>query len=160
MTKKNSKRNSSSASGGRLGGFLRNPAGQLTVVALVALIIYLIAVNAGGEAAPAASTLAPEISVDEAYQMYEAGAFVLDVRTQQEYDELRAPNTTLIPLDQLAGRLGELPRDREIVVICRSGNRSQEARDILLEAGFSATSVSGGMMEWAAKGYPIEGAMQ
>ena len=97
--------------------------------------------------------------MDEAYQMYQqSGAFVLDVRTQEEWNEYHAPNTTLIPLDQLRTRLSEVPKDKEVLVVCRSGNRSQQARDILLSAGYNATSMVGGLKEWFAKGYPIEGA--
>lgn len=154
MSKKSSRRKSFLAQGG-LAGFLRKPAGQVTVVAVVALVIYLIATSAGGGVSTA---LAKEISVDEAYQMYQSGTFVLDVRTQEEWDEYHAPTTTLIPLDQLPNRLNELPKDREIVVVCRSGNRSQQGRDILLAAGYNATSMAGGLKEWYAKGYPIEGA--
>lgn len=150
-----SKRRRSSLNRGGLLGFLRTPAGQLTAIALVALIVYLIAASAGGIAS---TTLAKEVSVEQAYEMYQAGTYVLDVRTQEEWDEYHAPNTTLIPLDQLPNRLNELPKDREIVVVCRSGNRSQQGRDILLAAGFNATSMAGGLSEWYAKGYPIEGA--
>jgi len=139
---------------GGLNGFLRKPAGQLTVVALVALVVYLIATSAGGGVATAAAT---EVSVDQAYEKYQAGTFLLDVRTQEEWDEYHAPNTTLIPLDELPARLNELPKDQEIVVICRSGNRSQQGRDILLDAGFNATSMAGGLKEWYARGYPTEG---
>jgi rhodanese-related sulfurtransferase len=146
-------RNSGSRS--RLSTYLRKPAFQLALVALVALIVYLIATSAGGTSA---NTLAREISVDDAYQMYKGGAYVLDVRTQEEWDEYHVPNTTLIPLDQLPNRLSEVPKDKEIVVICRSGNRSQQGRDILLNAGYTATSVTGGVKEWYAKGYDIEGA--
>jgi rhodanese-related sulfurtransferase len=97
------------------------------------------------------------IGVSEAYEMYRNGAFVLDVRTQEEWDEFHAPNTTLIPLDQLASRLNEVPRDRQVVVVCRSGNRSQEGRDILLNAGFEqVASMAGGLNEWRASGYPVE----
>ena len=82
---------------------------------------------------------------------------VLDVRTLEEWNEFHAPNTTLIPLDQLMSRLSEVPRDKEIVVVCRSGNRSQQGREILLNAGFKqVTSMTGGLNEWRAKGYPIE----
>ena len=154
MSKKKTTRRTSSMTRGGLGSFLRKPAGQLTVVAIVALIVFLIAVSAGGGAS---STLAREISVDQAYEMYQAGAFVLDVRTQAEWDEYHAPNTTLIPLDELPSRLSELPKDKEIVVVCRSGNRSQQGRDILLQAGYNATSMAGGLKEWYAKGYPTEG---
>ena len=97
MSKKKNTRKASSMSQNRLGGFLRKPAGQLTAVAIVALIVYLIAASTGGNA----STAASEISVDQAYEKYQAGTFLLDVRTQEEWDEYHAPNTTLIPLDEL-----------------------------------------------------------
>jgi rhodanese-related sulfurtransferase len=98
-----------------------------------------------------------EVSVEEAYQLVEEGAFLLDVRTQEEWDELHAPQATLIPLDQLPARVNEVPADQDVVVICRSGNRSQTGRDILLDAGFeNVTSTDGGMNAWAAAGYPTE----
>lgn len=104
-----------------------------------------------------AQSPATEISVDEAYQLYQEGTFFLDVRTQEEWDDFHAPNSTLIPLDQLGSRLNELPQDEQIVVVCRSGNRSQAGRDILLSNGFEgATSMSGGLNEWRSAGYPIE----
>jgi rhodanese-related sulfurtransferase len=101
-----------------------------------------------------------EITVDEAYQKYQAGTYLLDVRTQEEWNAVRVPNATLIPLDQLESRLSEIPQGKEIMVICRSGNRSQVGRDILLENGFSqVTSLQGGIQEWQAAGYPVvEGA--
>jgi rhodanese-related sulfurtransferase len=52
--------------------------------------------------------------------------------------------------------LNELPRDRPIVVVCRSGNRSQQGRDILLNAGFTqVVSMTGGLNQWRDAGYPI-----
>lgn len=128
---------------------------QLAMVLFIAFVVYLIASANSGSA-----TLAREVSVDKAYEMYQSGVFMVDVRTQEEWNEYHAPNTTLIPLDQLQARLSEVPKDREIVVVCRSGNRSQEGRDILLAAGYNATSMTGGLKEWYAKGYPIEGAPQ
>jgi rhodanese-related sulfurtransferase len=105
----------------------------------------------------ATNTLASTISVGEAYDLYQKGAFVLDVRTLEEWDEFHAPDSTLIPLDQLPSRLNEVPRDRQIVVVCRSGNRSQQGRDLLLNAGFAqVTSMAGGLNEWRANGFPIE----
>ncbi|RME89622.1 MAG: rhodanese-like domain-containing protein [Anaerolineae bacterium] len=103
-----------------------------------------------------ASALPPEISVDQAYEKYQAGAFFLDVRTVEEWNEYHIPNATLIPLDELPNRLDEVPRDREIVVVCRSGNRSQVGRDILLDAGFPrVTSMAGGVKTWRSAGYPV-----
>ena len=102
-------------------------------------------------------TLPATISIHEANELYEQGVFLLDVRTQEEWDDFHAPDTTLIPLDQLESRLGELPEGEPIVVVCRSGNRSQAGRDILLANDFEqATSMEGGLNAWRDAGYPIE----
>ena len=96
-----------------------------------------------------------EVSVEEAAAKRDAGAFLLDVRQPEEWNEFHIPGSTLIPLGELAARLDELPRDREIVVVCRSGNRSAQGRDILLAAGFTqATSMAGGVTQWRAAGNP------
>lgn len=106
---------------------------------------------------PVDAPLADEISVQQAYELYKDGTFVLDVRTQEEWDDFHAPNTVLIPLDQLPNRVDELPKDEAILVVCRSGNRSQAGRDILRQAGFeNVASVNGGLTDWRASGYPIE----
>ena len=111
--------------------------------------------NSSGDGAQTA--LPREVTVNEAHQMVEEGAFLLDVRTQEEWDDFHAPQATLIPLDQLESRVNEIPTGQDVVVICRSGNRSQTGRDILLSAGLpSVTSVDGGMNAWAAAGYPTE----
>lgn len=135
---------------------LMKPSVQVSILLAVALVIFIILQSGGSGGAPT-SVLAPEISVTDAYAMYQNGAYVLDVRTVEEWDEFHAPNTTLIPLDELAVRFNEVPSDREIVVVCRSGNRSQQGRDILLNAGFeNVTSMAGGLNEWRSLGYPIE----
>jgi rhodanese-related sulfurtransferase len=146
-----SRRNSSSSS---LGATLRRPSVQIGILVVVAILVFLIA-SLGGEQASNTDSLPAFVSVDEAHQMYTEGTFVLDVRTPEEWNEFHAPDTTLIPLDELAARVNELPKDQPIVVICRSGNRSQTGRDILLQAGFVATSVNGGLNEWRATGYPV-----
>jgi rhodanese-related sulfurtransferase len=128
------------------------------VLALVGVVVIGLAAGlaywrAGGT--PTAEGLPPSISVAEAAEKREAGAFVLDVREPDEWAEVHIPGTTLIPLRELAARAAELPRDQEIVVICRSGNRSQQGRDILLAAGFDrVTSMAGGVTEWRAQGLP------
>jgi len=129
-------------------------------IALAAIVVLLVGgfalIRSGGQTATT-TTLPAEISVQEAYKLYQDGTFVLDVRTPEEWNDFHAPNTTLIPLDELESRVNELPKDREIVVICRSGNRSAVGRDILLNAGFSqVTSVDGGLTAWRAAGYPVE----
>ncbi len=129
----------------------RKPGTQVAILFIVALVVFLIL-----RLSPAVdSGLPPTVSVSDAYDLYKSGAFVLDVRTQEEWNQFHIPNTTLIPLDQLPSRLNEVPRNRSIVVVCRSGNRSQQGRDILLNAGFQqVTSMEGGLTEWRASGYP------
>jgi rhodanese-related sulfurtransferase len=123
------------------------------MIALVVLGIF--GAWQAAQGATAASSYPREISVDEAALKRDAGAFILDVRQPEEWNEFHVPDSTLIPLGELASRVDELPRDREIVVICRSGNRSAQARDILLDAGFrEATSMAGGLVQWKAAGYP------
>ena len=108
-------------------------------------------------ASPAVTSLPAEVTVAEAAGLRDQGAFVLDVRQSSEWVDGHVPGATLIPLDQLPSRLGEVPRDRPVVVICRSGNRSAQGRDILLDAGFPAvTSVGGGMRAWEAARLPIK----
>jgi rhodanese-related sulfurtransferase len=131
----------------------RSPGAQIGVLLIVALVVFLLLQMGGRNNNALAST----VSVNEAYDLAQKGAFVLDVRTVEEWNEFHAPGTTLIPLDQLASRLNEVPRDRQIVVVCRSGNRSQQGRDILLNAGLAqVTSMTGGLNEWRANGFPIE----
>ncbi|HVN15513.1 MAG TPA: rhodanese-like domain-containing protein [Anaerolineales bacterium] len=97
-----------------------------------------------------------EISVAQAHEKYQQGALFVDVRTQEEWDQMHIANSTLIPLNDLQGRLGELPRDRDIVVVCKSGVRSKEGVAILRQAGFTrATCMSGGIQAWTAAGYPV-----
>lgn len=129
---------------------------------LLVLLAFSIVSLPACSTAPAAVVAVPseltlDISVDEAYELYQDGVFFLDVRTQEEWDDFHAPGTTLIPLDELESRLNELPEDEPIVVVCRSGNRSQVGRDILLSNGFEQTSsMAGGLNAWSAAGYPIE----
>jgi rhodanese-related sulfurtransferase len=123
------------------------------IVILAAIV--LAGVWIGGQATQTSS--AKTILVDEAAQKWNQGAFILDVRTVEEWEEGHIPDSTPIPLEELPDRLSEIPRDREIVVVCRTGNHSLEAQEILLDAGFEQVmSMSGGMNKWTSRGYPIE----
>jgi len=107
------------------------------------------------QASPTTNTLSKEVSTTEAVNLRNAGAFILDVRQPEEWNEYHVPGSTLIPLGELETRAKELPRDKTIVVVCRSGNRSATGRDILLKAGFpQVTSLAGGLSQWKAAGHP------
>ena len=131
---------------------------RLNFFLLLGLTLFVLA-SAGctqmNSSQDAAAQSGDEVSVEQAYQKYEQGVFFLDIRTQEEWEEFHAPNTTHIPLNELEKRSNELPMDEEIVVICRSGNRSQQGRDILLSTGFEqVSSMAGGLRDWKAAGYP------
>ncbi len=119
-------------------------------VVIVAGVLFLLLQSMTG--APS------EISAAQAYQKFQQGAFFLDVRSQVEWDQGHIAKSTLIPLDELQNRLSELPKDRDIVVVCHSGVRSKEGMTILRQAGFSRTAcMTGGLIAWQAAGYPLEG---
>jgi rhodanese-related sulfurtransferase len=104
-----------------------------------------------------ADTSAIEMTTAAAYTRYQTGAdYFLDVRTPEEWAQAHLPNSTLIPLADLSGRLSELPRDRNIVVVCATGSRSRQAQTLLQKAGFAhAVSMQGGLTAWEAAGYPL-----
>jgi rhodanese-related sulfurtransferase len=105
---------------------------------------------------PAVASLPAEISVDQAVQKRDQGAFVLDVREPSEWTSFHIPGATLIPLGDLPNRLKEVSKDRDVVVVCRTGHRSAQGRDILLKAGFTkVTSMTGGVTQWQTQGLPI-----
>lgn len=86
------------------------------------------------------------------------GAFVLDVREPQEYEEAHVDGVTLIPLGQLALRANEIESQRgsQLLIICRGGVRSAKACLILAELGFKhPINVAGGMNDWKRNQLPV-----
>ena len=84
-----------------------------------------------------------------------AGAFLLDVREDDEWTAGHAPDAVHIRLADVPARSAELPRDRELYIICRSGRRSAYAAEGLLAAGLNAINVADGMTGWAVAGRPM-----
>ena len=97
------------------------------------------------------------ISPAEAYQRLQARpeVVIVDVRQPVETRSGTVPGAVLIPLSEFGRRLEELPRDRPILTICRSGHRSPLAARQLKQAGYDVTDVDGGMMAWERAGLPI-----
>ena len=98
-----------------------------------------------------------DTSVQQAKEMIDKGdVFILDVRTQEEYNAGHIRNSTLIPVQDLGKRLNEVPRDREILVYCRTGGRSTAASEILVNNGFTQIyNMKGGITEWTKAGYEV-----
>lgn len=82
--------------------------------------------------------------------------FVLDVRQPQEFSGGHIKGAKLIPLNELGKRMKEIPQDKEILVVCRSGSRSSMAARQLAGAGFKVINLRGGMMAWSHAGLPIK----
>jgi rhodanese-related sulfurtransferase len=138
-----------------------------SVVLLTAWSVGLPATVLAADPAPAAATPATasavavaEISVvalRDRLASKDAAPYVLDVRSAEEYATGHVPGAVNVPYDQVAARLAELPRDREIVLYCRSGRRAGLAADVLAANGFKRlTQLAGDMPAWAASGNPVE----
>lgn len=93
----------------------------------------------------------PDVSVTSLPE----GAFLLDVREDDEWAAGRAEGAVHLPLPVLAARVAELPRDVTIACVCRGGGRSAQAAAYLGAQGFSAVNVHGGMKAWAEAGLPM-----
>lgn len=109
---------------------------------LSVLALYL---GLGGEGCMPAD--AATVSSSEAHQLVARGAVLLDVRTPEEFAAGHLEGARNIPLGELSARMGELPRDRPVVVYCRSGARSARAVARLREAGYQARDL-GAMSAW------------
>ena len=94
----------------------------------------------------------PTVTVPDVPAELPQSTVLLDVREQEEWDAGHAPQAQHIPMSELAGRLGELPSDQEVLVICRSGGRSARVTAYLNANGWDARNVDGGMQQWASAG--------
>lgn len=100
----------------------------------------------------------PEVTPAEAERLVRAeGALIVDVREPEEWAEARIPGATHIPLGSLAERQAEIPRDRPVVLQCRSGARSGRATRALRAAGYAnVQNLKGGILAWANESRPLE----
>jgi rhodanese-related sulfurtransferase len=101
----------------------------------------------------------PAIDVKQLQQrlMDKPTPFLLDVREPWEYRAGHVPGAQLIPLGELEERIKEVPRDRPILAICHSGQRSLAAAGYLLQLGYADVSnVEGGTAAWIERSYPVE----
>ncbi len=83
------------------------------------------------------------------------GAVIVDVRQPEEFEAAHVEGARLVPLGELAERTGELPADRTLYLICRSGARSAQATAYLEAQGYDAVNVEGGIIAWHEAGLPV-----
>jgi rhodanese-related sulfurtransferase len=96
-------------------------------------------------------------SVQELRAAMDAGrAHVIDVREKYEFDAGHVAGAELIPMATIPLRVTEIPRDRDVYLICRSGARSWQVAAWLERQGITATNVEGGMGAWQWAGFPVE----
>ncbi len=84
-----------------------------------------------------------------------AAVVLLDVRNANEWAAGHAPNAQWVPLAELEGARFRIPINRRIVCVCRSGHRSARATAELVQMGFDAVNMAGGMKAWVAEGLPV-----
>ena len=97
-----------------------------------------------------------EIYVTELDEYILSGATLIDVREPGEFAEGHVPGARNVPMAQLSGGLGDVDRDRPVLLICWSGNRSGAMCDVVRAAGFDTLNVGGGTAAWIRAGGPVE----
>jgi len=88
------------------------------------------------------------------------GALIVDVRSNKEVADVTfdVPNYINIPLLELEERINEIPKDKEVILVCNSGTRSLKATYFLMNAGYETVyNMRDGIIKWATKGFPIKG---
>jgi len=110
------------------------------------------------EAAPEVVELSDEVKPETLAELNAQGKIaVIDVREDWEFAEGYIPGATLIPLGSLPDRAGEIPTDKPVVLVCRSGNRSGQAFRFLSGEGYdNVSNMTGGMKAWSAAGLAVE----
>lgn len=97
-----------------------------------------------------------EIDVEQLARAMSDTVTLVDVRMPDEFEAERVPGAVLLPLPELPDRVGEIPREETVFIICRSGNRSMTACEFLAAQGFETRNVAGGTLAWIESGRPTE----
>jgi rhodanese-related sulfurtransferase len=102
----------------------------------------------------------PEIDIGELARLRSEGITLVDVREPHEYDEAHVPGAQLIPLGSVPDRVGEVPTDGPVYVICARGGRSRKAAEFYRAQGIDAINVAGGTLAWVDAGEPTATGMK
>jgi rhodanese-related sulfurtransferase len=97
----------------------------------------------------------PQVEPEACPALFADGALLLDVREPDEWSAGHAPDAVFVPMKEVQARQSELPKDRRIVTICRSGGRSAAVTEALNAWGFDSVNLAGGLYAWEAAGLPV-----
>ncbi len=134
----------------------------IAVLLLMSLLMLALAACGGGsqktEQQVDLTSLPVDLTVQQVADIKDHPDVVLiDVREPWEYNEGHIPGVKLIPLGQLTNKLDEIPKDKFVVMTCRSGNRSNQATQFLRSQGFdNVHNMLGGILAWQKAGLPVE----
>ena len=96
-----------------------------------------------------------EITAEDAHELLGTGAFLLDVREDDEWEAGHAAEAVHIAMGLVSERVGEIPTDRTVICVCRMGGRSGAVATALVEGGFDVHNLNGGMTAWEIAGLPV-----
>jgi len=124
-----------------------------TMILLVVFIAMVVTIVTGCSKGVGAAGV--DVSIDQALSMWQNNeVIIIDVRTPEEYKAGHIPGVANIQLDQLESRSNEVPKDRKVLLICRSGSRSSQGTSLLRSKGFgNVYNITKGMSSWRG---PIE----
>ncbi|MFN2239800.1 MAG: rhodanese-like domain-containing protein [Thermoanaerobaculia bacterium] len=128
---------------------------------LVALILTVVAcgpasgISAEGTVDPRTARITAE-ALHERLQSQDEKPLVIDVREPHEFEAMRIDGARLAPLGSVVADLEDVDKDREIVLVCRTDNRSGKAQRLLAARGYTRLQkVEGGMVAWEKRGFPV-----
>ena len=124
----------------------------VVIIAVSALIIYYTQIHL-----PSTTISFGDVTVEEAKSLVESNVslIIVDVRTREEYDSGHIEGAILIPVSELEGRIIELSKEEELLIYCRTGNRSSNSVNILKANGYTKIfHMNDGIIAWIQAGYP------
>lgn len=124
----------------------------VVIIAVSALIIYYTQIHL-----PSTTISFGDVTVEEAKSLVESNIslIIVDVRTREEYDSGHIEGAILIPVSELEGRINELSKEEELLIYCRTGNRSSNSVNILKANGYTKIfHMNDGIIAWIQAGYP------
>jgi rhodanese-related sulfurtransferase len=97
----------------------------------------------------------PTVSVDQVPDPLPEGLVVVDVREPVEWAHGRIDGSVHIPMSEFVERIGEVPTDQQVLVVCKVGGRSAQVTQYLVQSGYQAVNLDGGLLDWAGAGRPL-----